>query len=113
MVITEHIWRTTDGRLVRHGDPEAAFLAYPAGTVVADPLAEQVGLVAFTRDLMDAKLGEQPQDKAVRRRRDKAATVPPPPPAGNPGVVADTSIDGEAHVLIAEPGSPLRNGVDQ
>lgn len=31
MKADDHIWRTEDGRLVRTGDPDAAFLAYAPG----------------------------------------------------------------------------------
>lgn len=103
--VPERICRTADGRLVREGDPQAAFLAYPAGAELSDEEAERFGLLALGTD---AKLGSRPQDKLARRGRDKAAGR-----QVAPGVVADTSIDGEAHVLVPEPGSPLRNGVDK
>lgn len=43
--VTKHVWRTNDNRLVFTGDPDAAFLAYPAGTEVPDTEAQRRGLV--------------------------------------------------------------------
>lgn len=44
MVITQRVYRTNDGRFVGEGHPDAAFLAYPAGTEVADNLVAHYGL---------------------------------------------------------------------
>jgi hypothetical protein len=38
----QHIWRTTDGRHVPHGHPDAAILAYPAGGEVPDHILDEI-----------------------------------------------------------------------
>ncbi|MBM7788858.1 hypothetical protein [Tenggerimyces flavus] len=45
MKITEHVWKTVDGRLVPHGHPDAAFLEFPAGTEMGDDRARELGLL--------------------------------------------------------------------
>jgi len=67
--VPHHIWRTTDGRLVPTGDPDAAFLAYPAGEELADHDAEARGLL----DVYPSKAVDKPQDKAMSKPEDKAA----------------------------------------
>lgn len=47
MIISQRVYLTSDGRYVGHGDPDAAFLAYPVGYEISDRLAEQRGLVQF------------------------------------------------------------------
>jgi hypothetical protein len=37
----------TKTRLLRHNDPEAAFLAFPAGTELPDEEAKRLGVIAF------------------------------------------------------------------
>ena len=44
MIITQRVYLTSDGRYVGEGDPDAAFLAYAAGTEVADPIVTRLGL---------------------------------------------------------------------
>lgn len=63
--VPRHIWRTADDRLVPHGDPDAAFLAYPAGTELLEHDAEAKGL-----------LGVYPAEKAVSKPADKAVSKP-------------------------------------
>lgn len=58
------IYRTADGRLVKYGDPEAAFLAYPAGRDIPDNVASELGL----------KQGDKPEDKQVDQPEDKASS---------------------------------------
>jgi hypothetical protein len=54
------IWRTSDGRHVSDGDPDAAFLAYTDGDdVPAEVLDEVAGKPA-------AKARRKPADKAVK-----------------------------------------------
>lgn len=65
--VSERIYRTTDGRLVRENDPDAAFLAYPAGQDLSDEEAQRFGLLDF-----GAKRAPQPADKLATRPRDKA-----------------------------------------
>jgi hypothetical protein len=49
VIITRRVYRTNDGRFVGESDPDAAFLAYPAGTEISDRLAEQYGLTSWVR----------------------------------------------------------------
>lgn len=67
--VPRHIWRTQDGRLVQHGDIEAAFLAYPAGEEMTERDAEAKGVLAVY-----GKSADKPADKAVAKPADKAAT---------------------------------------
>ncbi len=60
---TERLWRTGDGRLVRDGDPDGEFLAYPAGARI-EPKDEH--LVP----------GSAPAAKAARKPADKQAAKP-------------------------------------
>lgn len=64
--VTERVYRTVDGRLVRHGDPTAAFLAFPAGMELSDEEARRSGLL----ELMEKS--RRPADKMAPRPRDKA-----------------------------------------
>lgn len=68
--LNQHIWRTTDGRLVEHGNDEAAFLAYPTGTEFSDEEARRLGVSAFlkSRGRPADKLGPRPADKALTHR---------------------------------------------
>ena len=67
MKIEQHVWKTADGRLVQDGDPDAAFLEYPAGMELADDLARKVGL------LVDEP---KPAKKAAAKPADKSASKP-------------------------------------
>lgn len=59
----KHLWRTARGdRLVETGHPEAAVLAYPAGTEIPDSEAAKHGLKATSK----------PADKAVEKAADKS-----------------------------------------
>jgi len=115
VVTTRIYWDETRTRLLPEGHEDARFLAYAEGTPVPAPLAAQAGLLVFLAEQAGeaeavevepqpgAEVPEKPR-RRVRNREDRQIA---------PGVVADTSIDGEAHVLVSEPGSPLRNGVDK
>lgn len=63
--VERHVWRTADGRLVEHGHPDAAVLAYAAGQDVPDAEAERSGLKAMRK----------PLDKARARAADKGSVV--------------------------------------
>lgn len=63
-IVPKHIYRTADNRLVPHGDLDAAFLAYPAGTEMTDHEAEQAGV-----------LDVYPATKAVTEHGDKSVTL--------------------------------------
>jgi hypothetical protein len=58
-------WTAARDRLVAEGDPEAAFLAYPAGTVIPEREARQVGLKQ--RAPAANKLGRRPLDKSTTK----------------------------------------------
>jgi hypothetical protein len=45
-VIVHKWWNADRSRLVDSGDPDAAFLAFPAGTELAESEARKVGLLA-------------------------------------------------------------------
>ena len=70
MLVSEHVWRTTDGRYVPAGDPDAAYLAHAKGDDVADSEAQRLGLAAFL------KSRGAPLNKAVARPLDKGADAP-------------------------------------
>lgn len=116
VVVTPRIyWDETRTRLLAEGHPEARFLAYAQGTVVPARLVAEMGLTEFVAKVPVEPAPEQGPDEPAgpdvvekSRRRVRRADR-----QLAPGVVADTSIDGEANVLISEPGSPLRNGVDK
>lgn len=57
--LPEHIYRTIDGRLVLHGDPDARFLAYARGDEFTHADAEQRGIIA-------ALAGKPVKDKAPK-----------------------------------------------
>lgn len=57
--IPEHIYRTRDDRLVLHGDPDAAFLAYARGDEMSDDEARRLGIT-------DAVAGKRPRDKSEK-----------------------------------------------
>lgn len=64
------VYRTADGRLVGHNDPDAAFLAHTEGEQLSDDEAKRLGLLAFEKkmrgDVQD-KQAEKPVDKAVEK----------------------------------------------
>lgn len=57
--VPEHIWRTTDGRLVLTGDPDARFLAYARGDEFTEEDAQR-------RGILDAVAGKQAKDKTSK-----------------------------------------------
>lgn len=63
MRIEEHLWETSDGKLVKTGDPKAARLKYAAGDEVPDDEAREAGLL---------KQAEKPRDKQVRKSTNKS-----------------------------------------
>jgi hypothetical protein len=73
--VENHIWRTADGDLVEHGNPDAAILAYPAGTEVADDEAKKLGLADVGKAKPDTKAAPKakpaPANKAVDKPADK------------------------------------------
>lgn len=71
MFVSEHVWRTSDGRFVAPGDPAAAFLAYAPGTEIPDREAERVGLADYL------KSRQRPLDKSAPKPADKGRTVAP------------------------------------
>lgn len=64
-VASERLWRTGDGRLVRDGDVDAAFLAYPAGARIE---AKDEHLVPGAPV---AKAARKPADKQAAKPADK------------------------------------------
>jgi hypothetical protein len=80
MIVDKRLYRTADGRLVGEGDPDAAFLAYPAGTEIPDTEAVKEGLLK--------KAAAKPADKAAPKPADKAAhaeSESEPAPRRGPG----------------------------
>lgn len=57
----QRICRTTDGRLVPEGDPDAAFLAYAVGDDISEADAERL------------KAADKPADKARKPQGNKSA----------------------------------------
>jgi hypothetical protein len=66
--VPRHIWRTTDGELVPHGHPDAAFLAYAAGDELSDTEAQARGLLTVYPE----KARRKPADKAMPKPADKS-----------------------------------------
>jgi hypothetical protein len=63
-------WVADRSRLVRHGDPDAAFLAFTAGQELSDEEARRHGLVPVeekSQPPTENKLGARPADKAAPR----------------------------------------------
>lgn len=62
-------WVADRGRLVRHGDPEAAFLAFTPGQELPDEEARRCGLLVDpeekTAPAPENKLGARPADKTA------------------------------------------------
>lgn len=108
VIVSERIyWDETKTRLLAEGHPEARFLAYPAGTALPVSMAEQIAGVERVAAEVPIEPAPEDAEKPTRRRRMREDRQV------GPGVVADTSIDGVAQVLAAEPGSPLRDGADK
>lgn len=70
--VPKHIWRTTDGHLVPHGDLEAAFLAYPAGEELTDHDAKEKGVLGI---YPDEEADADPSTKSVTEHGDKSVTT--------------------------------------
>jgi hypothetical protein len=70
MHVTEHVWRTEEGRYVPAGHPEAAYLAYAPGQEVLDREAQRIGLADYL------KSRSAPQDKSIARPMDKGVSAP-------------------------------------
>lgn len=66
--VPEHIWRTTDGRLVLTGDTDAAFLAYARGDEMAEDEARRRGIV-------DALAGRPVREVKDRQPRTSGVTI--------------------------------------
>jgi hypothetical protein len=69
--VPQHIWRTKDGTLVPHGDPDAAFLAYAAGDELSDREAKARGLLTVYPE----KSRRKPADKAMAKPADKSGAT--------------------------------------
>lgn len=73
MIVKGRWFKTTDGRLVREGDLDAAFLAYAPGDEVADPEARKSGLADLEKESEPA---EKPEDKSAPQPANKARAKP-------------------------------------
>ncbi len=71
--VPAHVWRTTDGRLVKSGHPDAAVLAYAAGDEMSEDEAKRRGIV-------DALAGGEAADRS-------------PKPAAKPGLTVNRRTD--------------------
>lgn len=69
--VPNHIWRTADGRLVPHGDLEAAFLAFPKGEELTDHDAKEKGVLGI---YPDEEADSGPSTKSVTEHGDKSVT---------------------------------------
>lgn len=71
--VPERLYKTTDGRLVRHNDPAAAFLAFPAGHELSEEEAQRWGVTAFyaaekARSApIESKMAAPPPNKGAHR----------------------------------------------
>lgn len=74
MKATERIYRTRDGRLVKEGHLDAAFLAYPPGSQIPDDEARANGLLEDEKPALrrPAKNRTRHQDKAAAKPADKS-----------------------------------------
>jgi hypothetical protein len=78
--VKERLYYTEDRRrLVRHNDPEAAFLAFPVGFELTDDEARRFGVLAFyaapeAAHGATAKQGRVPANKMAARVADKSNT---------------------------------------
>lgn len=68
-VVSERLYRTTDGRIVGHDHPEAAFLAFPTGVELSDDNARRFGVAEFYEEKRRA---QAPRDKMRARPADKS-----------------------------------------
>lgn len=74
MKATERIYRTRDGRLVKEGHLDAAFLAYPPGSQIPADEARANGLLDDEQAAprRPAKNRTRHQDKSAAKPADKA-----------------------------------------
>lgn len=102
--IPERLYRTADGRLVRHGDPEAAFLAFPEGEQMSEEEAERFGVLAFFGEKNRA---EAPRNKQAPRPADKSAVRVEPEhvadPEPEPAVAAEPEPEPAPETPTAAP----------
>jgi hypothetical protein len=70
---SERLWRTGDGRLVRDGDPDGEFLAYPAGSRIEAKDEHLVPSVEPEPKPARAKAAAKPADKQAAKPDDKQA----------------------------------------
>jgi len=79
-VIKERLYHTADKkRLVRHGDLEAAFLAFTPGEELSDVEAQRTGVAAFYAaapipEVTAVRQGRTPANKMAARPADKSDT---------------------------------------
>lgn len=71
MIVTEHVWRTANGKFVPPGHVDAAYLAYAPGSEIPDADAQRIGLTDY---LLKARA--KPEDKARTAPMNKGV-VPP------------------------------------
>lgn len=71
--VPERLYRTEEGQLVRHGDPSAAFLAFPAGHEMSDEEAVRWGVRAFYDAAAKARPAATVENKMAARPADKGA----------------------------------------
>jgi hypothetical protein len=79
-VVKERLYHTADKqRLVRHGDPEAAFLAFTVGQELTDDELRRSGVAAFyaTPEASGStpKMGRTSANKMAARAADKAGSI--------------------------------------
>ena len=73
-VIKERLYHTADkSRLVRHGDLDAAFLAFTVGQELTDEEALRFGVIAFYAEPV-VRQGRTPANKMAARPADKSDT---------------------------------------
>jgi hypothetical protein len=73
--VPERLYRTTGDRFVAHGDPEAAFLAFPAGAELSDEEARRLGVAEYFAEKARAtppqnKMGARPSDKSKSNQKE-------------------------------------------
>lgn len=66
--VPEHIYRTRDGRLVLHGDLDAAVLAYARGDEMSEDEARQRGII-------DAVAGKPAKDRTPKQAAKPGLTI--------------------------------------
>jgi len=71
VIVPEHVYRTSDGTLVKAGHPGAAFLAFAKGDEVGDLEASKNGLEELLTEPPAPKAAPKPADKSAARTADK------------------------------------------